>query len=475
LASKKKTSLLRKEFLLGVINGIIFYPVVVTFSNADLVLVVFASRLTDSDFLLGLIVPLTNAGWMLLQLPGARILERSETSIWLYSRVAVIRMMTWVAFILVMMATQNPMILLVAFFAFTILRASVRGFAGISFQNVVGKTIKPDERGLYFSLRMTFGSLLAIGANAIVGYALSDESPWPFPQNFALMLAFGAFLMGIANIAFMVIDEPREKPIHESPKGPRTIRGFWKGTCGILGELRDIFVQDKTFRRLAISGVLLTLSGTAIGFFVIYAERRFEIPTSAVQTFLDARTLASLLTYGIAGWLSMRVGNKKLSIWGGLIGILPYVLILTANWLDLDPETAQIVFVFVYLLQQIAASFYVIGNGALKMNNATPERRAFYLGALNTVIGLASTAAGMFGGVVADVIGLEGLFIISITLNVTGLWLLLPLRDPAFDPAPRREKETLNAAQETGAPSEADEAQDVPAKVVQAAPGGDDA
>jgi dipeptide/tripeptide permease len=65
---------------------------------------------------------------------------------------------------------------------------------------------------------------------------------------------------------------------------------------------------------------------------------------------------------------------------------------------------------------------------ALGLNVTPSGERPLYMGALNTRIGVV-VLAGLFSGVMAEVIGFEALFALTAVMSCAGAWKFLTLRE----------------------------------------------
>ncbi|MEK7278631.1 MAG: hypothetical protein AAB427_14860, partial [Chloroflexota bacterium] len=134
------TQFARRNFRLGVINGLCFF-FAETLMDPTLVLVAYVSHLTGSALWLGLIVPLRDASWFLPQLWVSGFLQNWPRKIRLYRYMAVARMAVWSALVLAVFTIRSPLWMLAAFFVTYSVGSLAAGVSGLPFMEVVGKTI----------------------------------------------------------------------------------------------------------------------------------------------------------------------------------------------------------------------------------------------------------------------------------------------------------------------------------------------
>ena len=85
--------------------------------------------------------------------------------------------------------------------------------------------------------------------------------------------------------------------------------------------------------------------------------------------------------------------------------------------------------VVIFLLIGSAMSGNAIGYLSFLLDIAPDDRRPTYLGIMNTTMGFASLLPAL-GGVVADVVGLEGVFLASAVTTCTGAMATRRLKSP---------------------------------------------
>src|SRR5512137_3002851 len=164
-------------------NGALF-----TFTESlmsiDTVLPWFVEQLGGSNFLIGLVGPMRDAGWFLPQLFTSHHLQREPLKMPLYRRAATVRVVVWFIWTTAtfVLAANYPALLLVFFVAYAI-NSLASGFAGLPFMDIVAKTIPTDRRGSFFGGRLFAGGVLGLAASVIVGVVLSAQNPQPFPNN----------------------------------------------------------------------------------------------------------------------------------------------------------------------------------------------------------------------------------------------------------------------------------------------------
>ncbi len=410
---------LRRNFILGVLNGALFH-----FSNAlispSLVLPLFVRYLTDSHLLVGLIPSIQEAGWFLPQLVASRYVQHRPRKKVYYSAAAVVRAASWGLLTIALFALGGSRLLLLAiFFSLLVVFSFSGGVAGISFMDIVGKAIPVTRRGAFFGSRNFFGGILAFMGGFIVKYAL-DQSGYPFPANFGLLFALSFVALSVALFFFTQVVEPVE-PVHE-------------GEVALLQQFRralEIVENDARYRRFLSLRLCLMATQMATPFYILYARDRLGIPEGMVGLYLSAMTVVSVGSNLIWSRISDRRGNKLLIQIASIVGLsIPLSALLIPHLSGLfSPGSLGYLFGVVFALLGSYTAGARIGNINFLLEISPAAERPIYLGFTNTLLGMALLAS-MVGGVIVEVAGFGILFSFTLAFYALAIGLSLTLRDP---------------------------------------------
>lgn len=398
----------RRNFWLNVFNGAVIRLAEVLM-DANLVLTTFLQRLTDSNVLLGLIGPIGTAGWYLPQLFISGWMEQLPRKITAYRAALGIRLLTWLVLGAALWFFQSPLALLSAFYlTYTVMKLA-SGLGGVAFMDVTGKTIPARLRGRLFGLRTLFAGLLSLGGSRIVKVAL--QSDWPFPRNYALLILGAMVLGGIAMGAFSLT---REEP--EAVRKIPSIRRQWaRGLRALL--------RDAPFRYMIIGRSLLYVGFAALPFYTVMSRRLLNAPDYEVGNYLTVLTFSSLVVTYLWGWLADKKGaNWSMSLAALLwAAVALYSLSLTIGaqhgwWNQLSFPTAWLAYPL-FALIGIVTPLDNIASFTLLLDVTPPRAHSLYVGFSNTLIGVVVLLSSL-GGLVVDWIGLSGLFVITLSVNV---------------------------------------------------------
>lgn len=407
---------LRRNFTVGVINGALFI-FAETILDPNLVLVWFLSRLGASNLWVALVSPIRDGLWFLPQLLVSRLMRHRVYYMDVYRRMAVVRALGAFAMALgVWLAAPHPTGMLLAFFIPYCVISLASGISGLPFMEIVGKTIPPRQRGVFFAARLFFGGLLGLAASGMVRLLLEERAGLAFPHNVVLLFFIFAIFTSIGMAVFAtVVEPPSLSPDGSSPPLPwrEAIRALWRRA---------------SYRLFLGARVALMWAAIATPFFTAYAVRDLGVPDAMIGLYLGFNVGASLLSNLLWSWISVRRGHRAVlegATVGGLIGVLWALMVgpLSGVW----PGMAGWLMLPVFILSGMYASGAAIGGMSLLLEIAPGHDRPLTIGLTNTLLGIALLSTAI-GGLIADLIGYRGLFALSFGFYTLALVLLWGLR-----------------------------------------------
>lgn len=399
----------RRNFRLGVTNGVLFGTLDVLL-DPTLVIATFIGTLTSSPLLIGLVIPISQGLWALPQLWISGYMQSLPHKISMYRRLSILRVLSYAAIAATISLVHQPHSLLIAFFIVYIASSLIVGLSGLSFMEVVAKTVPSQMLGEFFALRLGLGGIGGVGASLLVGWVLSKASPFSFPNNYGFLAILYFVGAAIALGIFSMIREPRSQSIQ-----PRA--SFMHQITRSIEVVR----QNARFRNLLVMQSALTLAGTATPFFAVYAQEQLNVSKEAIGVFLAVTTGISLISNYFLGRSSRKKGYQhiiRIAIYSGLLMSL-WVLIISITGRTILSLTNLIWLMFIpaYAFWGIYKTGSSIGGNSLLIEIAPEEDRSLYIGFSNTFLGLVLLGTGI-GGVIIKLLGFQGLVIFTIIMNM---------------------------------------------------------
>jgi len=410
---------LRRNFGLGVLNGAL-YTVAETLTDPVLVLTWFLARLSASNVLIGLVVPLRDVGWFLPQLFIAHSLARRPKKMPAYSAAALLRGLAWTTMAVVTLTLREPSVLIVAFFIPYVLNSFAGGWAGLPFMDIVAKTIPAERRGAFFGSRLFLGGALGIAGSVLVRSALGEQLGRAFPANVGQLIAIAALIAVVALLSFVFVIEPPGEVVETASLSSH------------LGRAVKLPRRDTNFRLFLITRVSLMLAQMATPFFAVYASRELGAGTDMVGVYLAASTAASVLSNLLWSRISYWRGDRAVIRWAAGLGLAMALLAWLSAPIDRAFALTAIapwLFALVFALVGAFQSSTSVGGMSLLLEIAPPSDRALYVGLANSVLGVALLATSA-GGLLVDWMGYRGLFLLAAGCYAVGLGAAMRLHEP---------------------------------------------
>lgn len=420
------------------------WTVGLAFVDAGAVLPVFASTLTDSKLVIGLLASLPGMGWALLQLLGAaNVLHRPRKKRYLVCMAAAGRapMLAMPALLLLTPFHSKGLMLGVLIGCYAALFLS-DGLLGAAWYDIIAKTIPSQLRGRFFATMSFLGALGALGSGWVVKRVLASPG-LRYPHQYGILFAC---LCGGLLLSFTMLTLIREPagPV-SSDQGPR-----WRAA---LSQIPGIWRRNRPFRKLVAVAWLTSTAGLAWPFYALYGIKVLGLPVDAGAVFIWAGTLGNMASSPLWAWLNDRKGPRSVLVGTAAARLaapaaaLAVPAIVFAHPALAAPRVAQYLYGAVFLCSGAFAVGSMIGFSNYLLELASPQERPLIVGLGYTLIA-PGLVAPMLGGWVVSAWSYQGAFALTLGLGVIGLIASLGLQEPTRGghPAPYVPPEVGRAA-----------------------------
>ncbi len=382
-----------------------------TLASTSTVLVAFAERLGASNLVIGTLPALQTVGWALPSLFAANYVERQSRKLPLILAVTVGERVPYLAMgaVALFLAVEQPGLALLLTLLLVATMALSGGSIMPAWMELIAKVIPTTLRGRFFALGNVISGLTGVGGAALVAFFLSR---YPYPLGYALCF-FASFAALATSFVFLASTREYAAP----PTKPRVDFGVY------LRRLPSLLRGDRNFSRYLGARAFGVASSMGQAFFTVFALSRLGASEEQVGTFTFFILVAQTVSTVVWGWLADRRGHKAVLALGAVAAAVGNVAALLAA----DPV-------------QLYLSFAMMGTyvGAVSVSNLTillefgkPEDRPTYVGLGSTLLAPVSFAAPLVGGLLADNVGYEIVFGISVGMALASVLLLtFTVRDP---------------------------------------------
>jgi MFS family permease len=384
------------------------------FVSPTTILPVFASRLTDSTVVLGLIPALLEFGVFAPPLFVAPYVQRLRRQYPMVIALGIVERIPYFLLPLLALwlsgleegAAVPALITLVAWMALG------SGLVITFWQEMVAKIIPVTHRGRLYGTGYFMGQLLSIGAASIAAAVLAA---FPYPHNFVVSFAIGTIGL-LASLIFLVFTV---EPARAASLAPVLTYGDY------LRRVRQILGEDRNYRRYIISRWLFQLGRMPLGFMAIYAVQRFNVPDSAAAVFAGILAASGMIGYAVWGPIGDRWGHKRVlelatAIWLVAIGAGLFVALTGWEW----------GIYIAFALMGFSNAGNLISGANLPLEFGSEAERPTFIGLTRTAIGPVLLIAPLLGGWLIQVLDYTPFFIVSLLFTLASLGLMRLVKEP---------------------------------------------
>ena len=309
-----------------------------------------------------------------------------------------------VALVLLAAETLLPAVLINLVFVLMFIFALSGTFAGVSYTDILGKSLAIEQRNRFFVNRQILTSVAFLISAPVSRWVLGHFS---YPHNYVCMFGLAAGLLFVAFWGFWAIDEPEVQPSREAHSFLQVLRAIPRHLRENPPLLRYILLVNLT-------GFGLTL----MPFYVAYASKHYGLTGEQVGNYLMVQIAGMILSNLVWGKFVEKFGFR--GVVRGCIGcgtLLPILVLALSG-------TALPIFLTVFFLMGIAISARKIAFEGLLIEITTNTNRALYKG----IVGATSLTTALFPLVAGGLILWVGYFpvFLSVSILVASAWLTVP-------------------------------------------------
>jgi MFS family permease len=399
----------RRNYRLNVVEGVLFISSA-AFTSLQIVLPALVLRLGGGNVVVGSLPVIVYVCLFLPQIFAARYVETLEWkrrwAIWagFFQRLVLLL----IAIAIITFGSVSSEIALILFLVLYCCMNLIAGIATPGWYDFFAKITPLRRRGRLSGMRTSLGSLAAFVCGILLTVFLSE---FQFPLNYGIgfVLAFLLQMSSLTTQFFMVEAEP-SKTVRK-----RSITEYLRG-------LPEVFHGNKEFRRFIISSAVLIVANMPIGFFTVYALKRFQADESIVGEFTLSMMSTQIIAALVAGVIADRYGNKRALI------VAACGMLLASTWALLAPSVAWFRLVFLFLGFNVGTELMARYN--ISVEYGPVEQRSTYIALMNTLLAPVYLS-GLLGGWISDLFGYPALFGLGMSFSVFGVILLIrKVKDP---------------------------------------------
>jgi hypothetical protein len=346
--------------------------------DPKLVLSWLLTALGAPAYMIGLLVPLREAGALLPQLFIAAAIRRRPQRKWVWAAGSFVQGlslfgMAIAALVLEGTAAGWAILALLAVFA------CARATCSVSYKDVLGKTVSKSTRGTATGTASSLAAALVLAFGLLLSLGLLDRSV----ATIAAVLAVGAGLWMLAALVFSTLAEQ-----------PGATEGGGDPIAVVLDQAALLW-RDPQLARFIVTRSLLTATALAPPYLLALAGEDGSRVLGQLGLFVVASALAGIFGGYVWGRLSDR-SSRKVLLFSALLAAA--ALAVTAALGLLAPGSlAGGASALLLLVLMIAYQGVRLGRSTHIVDMAARDDRAAYTALSNSIVGAVLLTGGLFG------------------------------------------------------------------------------
>ena len=405
---------LRYNFTVNMLDGG-FFGLALGFASFITIIPLFVSQMTDSALLIGLAPAIHSVGWQFPQLLTAGWVSRAKRikplvlQATLHERIPFIGLAV-VAWFLPQLGTQTALIL-------TFILLTWQGFGGGLTANpwtsLMTKVIPINLHSTFFGAQMAALTGME-GLSAVAAGLILDRVDGPLDFTLCFLGASAALATSYIFIALVREPQGQVRPLESKPAG------FWM-------EAKRILKTNPNFNAFLVMRSLSQFAAMAFSFYIVYIVWTFGVSEAVAGMMTGVFMFASILASLVMGRLADRWSPRFVMIIGALAASL------SASLAMLAPSASWFYVSFILASMAIVAVWTI--PIPLTVQFGTEEERPYYIGLSSTLTSPATLLAPIIGGWLADTVGFQATFMVSLVCGLLmAAMLAFIVKDPKREP-----------------------------------------
>lgn len=369
--------------------------VTTTFTEINTVLPGMIIKVGGSTIQVGILTAITVGVPMLTQLLFAGFLtprpkKKPYLLLGIYLRVIAL---TGTAWTLGGLGEVDPAVTITLVYGWMLLFATSGAFAGVSYTDILGKSISVTTRKRFFVIRQTLSSVGVLISALITREILKQMN---YPQNYERLFLVAAGALFLASLGFWLI---KEKAVANRFEGSSML--------SILRFIPGYLKEDKNLRNFVIMNNLAGFATTLLPFYVVLAQDTFSLSTSDIGNYLLFQIAGLILSNILWSRIVKQYAYRGVLLaWVSIGASLP-ILALILTGLQL-----QQAYLFVFFLSGAAMSAKRIAQEGALIEISENDSRALYSG-INGAFNLSIAIFPLLSGLIINLTGYAPVFILG--------------------------------------------------------------
>ncbi len=405
----------KRNFITNTLDGA-FWLLGDNFVSVETILPVFASTLTDSAVIIGLVPALIHAGWFIPQFFMAGYVKRLKQKLAFTKKLAFIERIPFIIFPLTAFSLHwgNEKAALWLFVILIALRGVTSGMVALPWQEVIAKVIPSPVRSRFFGVSRMLGRGMGLLGSILSGLFLAE---FAYPNNYGLSFLMGGLFIWVSYFFFIRTTEPHDNDDDDLSNDKTNHNEKWLD----FSSYKAILKNDSNFRGYLLSRIIFQIGNMATGFLAVYGIKQFTLADEQAAVFSGLIFVSGIIGYIFWSVYGDSVGPRKELLISNVLQVLMIVIAFLSDTIWF--------FYIAFLLYGFAQSGSIIGEMILGMELGSEEERPIYIGLARSIPGIVILIAPIMGGVLIEWVGYQPTFLIAILFLVLSIGILYRVKE----------------------------------------------
>ncbi len=404
----------RRNFITNSVD-VIFWLFGESFVSVATILPVFASSLTKSPLLIGLVPALINAGWVIPQILMAGYVKRLGRKMPFAKAMAIVERLPYLILPLTayLLNWISGDFALIFFFGVIAWRGIASGMVALPWQEVIASVIPLPVRSRFFGFSRVFGRIAGVLGSGLTSIILARVS---YPNNYALSFLIGGLFIWFSFFFFSRTIEPKPRK-----DGLETSSKHQSGPKRDFEAYKLILMRDSNFRKYLFSRAFFQLGSMAIAFLAVHGIQRFNLADEQAGVFSGLLFLSGTLGFVIISLVGDHAGPRQTLLVSDILQAFVLLLVIFSS---------SIWGIYLgFLILGFAQSGYIIGELIIALELGSDEERPIYIGLARSLPGIFILISPLIGGFLVGQFGYRVMYFVALIFSLSGTLLLLGVRD----------------------------------------------
>ena len=344
--------------------------------SAKLTLAWLITALGAPAGMVGLLVPVREAGSLLPQLVTAGAIRSMQRRKWAWAAGSLVQGLAVAGMGITALTLEGAaagwtLVALLALFA------TARSVSSVSYKDVLGKTVSKATRGTATGAASTLSAIVVLGFGGLISLGVIPLTVTAIA--IVLFVAAGLWLMAAGIFTTLV-----------EAKGATEHGG--NALAVALGQL-NLLRTDKPLVLFILTRGLLTATALSPPYLLALSGQDGGNGLGDLGPFVIASGLATLLSAYVWGRLA-DCSSRKVLMLSGIVSACVLAIAATGGWLPLPELAGTLLYPFLLFVLMIAHEGVRLGRATHIVDMATEDTRAAYTALSNTIIGVLLLMAG---------------------------------------------------------------------------------